>query len=59
MKAPSKAPVKNPELSKRDPVVHFEMPAKDRKRMAKFYTKALRYTSFIGPEMNLKNKNLH
>jgi predicted enzyme related to lactoylglutathione lyase len=28
------------EVLKMNPVVHFEMPAEDRKRMADFYTKA-------------------
>lgn len=28
-------------MSKQNPVVHFEMPAKDKKRVADFYTKAL------------------
>ena len=36
-----------------DPVVHFEMPAEDRKRMAQFYTKAFGWqTQMMGPEMN-------
>lgn len=53
MKAPSKAPVKNLELRKSDPVVHFEMPAKDRKRMAKFYTKAFGWkTQMLGKDMS-------
>src|ERR1043165_6099672 len=35
-----------------DPVVHFEMPAEDRKRMAQFYTKAFGWqTQMLGPEM--------
>jgi len=35
-----------------DPVVHFEMPAEDRKRMAQFYTKAFGWqTQMMGPEM--------
>ena len=35
-----------------DPVVHFEMPAEDRKRMADFYTKVLGWkTEMLGPEM--------
>jgi predicted enzyme related to lactoylglutathione lyase len=34
------------------PVVHFEMPAVDRGRMAKFYTKAFGWqTQDLGPEM--------
>ena len=36
-----------------NPVVHFEMPAEDRKRMAQFYTKAFGWqTEMLGPEMN-------
>lgn len=35
-----------------NPVVHFEMPAEDRKRMAQFYTKAFGWqTQMLGPEM--------
>ncbi|HMK26599.1 MAG TPA: VOC family protein [Chitinophagaceae bacterium] len=35
-----------------DPVVHFEMPAEDRKRMAKFYTQAFGWkTQMLGEEM--------
>jgi uncharacterized protein len=35
-----------------NPVVHFEMPAEDRKRMADFYTKAFGWqTQMLGPEM--------
>jgi uncharacterized protein len=35
-----------------NPVVHFEMPAEDRTRMAKFYTKAFGWqTQVLGPEM--------
>jgi predicted enzyme related to lactoylglutathione lyase len=35
-----------------NPVVHFEMPAEDRKRMAQFYTKAFGWqTELLGPEM--------
>jgi uncharacterized protein len=35
-----------------NPVVHFEMPADDKKRMAEFYTKAFGWkTQFLGPEM--------
>jgi predicted enzyme related to lactoylglutathione lyase len=35
-----------------DPVVHFEMPAEDRKRMADFYTNAFGWkTQMLGPEM--------
>lgn len=35
-----------------NPVVHFEMPAEDKKRMSKFYTKAFGWqTKQLGPEM--------
>src|SRR5437870_10943203 len=35
-----------------NPVVHFEMPAEDRKRMAHFYSKAFGWqTQMLGPEM--------
>jgi hypothetical protein len=35
-----------------NPVVHFEMPAGDRKRMADFYTKVFGWkTKMLGPEM--------
>ena len=35
-----------------DPVVHFEMPATDRKRMAGFYSKAFGWQAqMLGPEM--------
>ncbi len=35
-----------------DPVVHFEMPAEDRKRMAAFYTNVFGWkTQVLGPEM--------
>ena len=37
---------------KMDPVVHFEMPAGDRARMARFYTNAFGWqTQMLGPEM--------
>jgi hypothetical protein len=37
---------------KMNPVVHFEMPAEDRKRMADFYTKAFGWkTQILGPKM--------
>ena len=37
---------------KMNPVVHFEMPAKDRKRMADFYAKAFGWqTQMLGPDM--------
>jgi len=36
-----------------NPVVHFEMPAEDKKRMADFYTKAFGWkTQMLGPDMN-------
>jgi len=39
-------------VKKMDPVVHFEMPATDRKRMAQFYTKAFGWqTDMMGPDM--------
>ena len=35
-----------------DPVVHFEMPAEDRKRMVDFYTRVFGWkTEMLGPEM--------
>jgi len=35
-----------------NPVVHFEMPAEDRQRMAQFYTKAFGWqTQMLGPDM--------
>ena len=37
---------------KMNPVVHFEMPAEDRTRMANFYSKAFGWqTQMLGPEM--------
>jgi uncharacterized protein len=39
-------------MKKMNPVVHFEMPAKDRKRMADFYTNVFGWqTQFFGEEM--------
>ena len=39
-------------MSKMNPVVHFEMPAEDRKRMADFYTKVFGWrTQQLGEEM--------
>ncbi len=39
-------------MSKMNPVVHFEMPAEDKKRMADFYMKAFGWqTKVLGPEM--------
>lgn len=36
-----------------NPVIHFEMPAVDRERMADFYTNAFGWQSeLLGPEMN-------
>ena len=37
---------------KMNPVIHFELPAEDRKRMANFYTRAFGWqTKQLGPEM--------
>src|SRR5438270_4429703 len=39
-------------MSKMNPVVHFEMPAEDQKRMSDFYTKVFGWqTKQMGPEM--------
>jgi hypothetical protein len=39
-------------MNKMNPVVHFEMPAKDKKRMALFYEKTFGWkTKMLGPEM--------
>ena len=39
-------------MPKMNPVVHFEMPAKDRKRVADFYTKAFGWQmKQLGPDM--------
>jgi predicted enzyme related to lactoylglutathione lyase len=39
-------------MGKMNPVVHFEMPAKDRNRMAEFYTKTFGWqANFMGVEM--------
>lgn len=39
-------------MKKLHPVVHFEMPAEDRQRMAKFYTEAFGWkTQFFGEDM--------
>jgi len=39
-------------MSKMNPVVHFEMPAEDKKRMAEFYAKVFGWqTQFLGLEM--------
>jgi predicted enzyme related to lactoylglutathione lyase len=38
--------------NKMNPVVHFEMPAEDKRRMADFYTRVFGWQSqFLGPEM--------
>ena len=40
------------DVKKADPVVHFEMPAEDRDRMAKFYTNAFGWqTQMLGEDM--------
>jgi uncharacterized protein len=53
MKTLKKTSTTKPPLKKSDPVVHFEMPAEDRKRMAKFYTKAFGWqTQQLGADMN-------
>ena len=39
-------------MGRMNPVVHFEMPAEDKKRMAEFDTKVFGWqTQFLGPEM--------
>ena len=39
-------------MTRMSPVVHFEMPAEDRTRMASFYEKAFGWkTQMLGPEM--------
>ncbi len=39
-------------MSKMNPVVHFEMPAEDKNRMAKFYTRVFGWKNeMLGPEM--------
>lgn len=39
-------------MAKMNPVVHFEMPAEDKNRMAEFYTKAFGWQmQHLGPEM--------
>ncbi len=52
-KAAAKAPAsKTPTVRRADPVVHFEMPAGDSKRMAKFYTSAFGWkTQMLGKDM--------
>jgi predicted enzyme related to lactoylglutathione lyase len=40
------------EVMNMNPVVHFEMPAEDKKRMAAFYTRVFGWqANFMGPEM--------
>jgi len=52
MKASKKTIANKPVAKKIDPVVHFEMPAEDRKRMAKFYTSAFGWqTQMLGEDM--------
>lgn len=52
MKSSKKTSTKKPVGKKIDPVVHFEMPAEDRKRMSKFYTSAFGWkTQMLGEEM--------
>jgi len=39
-------------MSKMNPVIHFEMPAEDKKRMSNFYSKAFGWKSqFLGKDM--------
>ena len=39
-------------MSKMNPVVHFEMPAEDKKRIVKFYSSVFGWqTQQLGPEM--------
>ncbi len=52
MKTPKKTNSQKPVAKKRDPIVHFEFPAEDRKRMAEFYTSAFGWkTQMLGEEM--------
>jgi predicted enzyme related to lactoylglutathione lyase len=52
MKTSTKSSAQKPVTKKIDPVVHFEMPAEDRKRMATFYTKAFGWqTQMMGEDM--------
>ena len=52
MATSKKAATKKPAAKKTDPVVHFEMPAEDRKRMAKFYTKTFGWQmKMLGEDM--------
>jgi uncharacterized protein len=52
MSTTKKAAIKQPAVKKIDPVVHFEMPAEDRKRMAKFYNQAFGWKmQMLGEDM--------
>ena len=52
MATAKKTPTKKTTTKKSDPVVHFEFPAEDRKRMSKFYTKAFGWkTEMLGEDM--------
>lgn len=47
-----KTSIRQNDVKKIDPVVHFEMPAEDRKRMAKFYNNAFGWqTQMLGEDM--------
>jgi predicted enzyme related to lactoylglutathione lyase len=53
MKTSKKAIAKKPAVKKTDPVVHFEMPAEDRKRMSKFYSSAFGWRmQMLGEDMS-------
>ena len=50
--ATSKTSGVRPPAKKADPVVHFEFPAEDRKRISKFYTRAFGWTTqMLGDDM--------
>src|SRR5882724_275594 len=52
MATSKKTSIQKPTVKKSDPVVHFEMPVEDRKRMAKFYNKAFGWqTQLLGEDM--------
>jgi uncharacterized protein len=52
MATSKRASAQKPVIKKADPVVHFEMPAEDRKRMAKFYTNAFGWQmQMLGEDM--------
>jgi predicted enzyme related to lactoylglutathione lyase len=52
MKTSNEVSAKAPATKKADPVVHFEMPAEDRKRMSKFYTEAFGWKmQMLGEDM--------